>query len=175
MKCPKCSKDEDRVVDSRSSKLGSITRRRRECLKCGFRFTTYEYVERVPVTVIKRDGSREPYDRNKLLEGIVTACRKRPISREQLEGVVDKIENTLADDYKVEVTSAELGEMVLTHLLRLDQVSYVRFASVYRKFEDINEFSKELKTLKRALGRVRSKLSHTKMIRAKRFRKKRRH
>ncbi len=157
MKCPKCGKDEDRVIDSRSSKQGSVIRRRRECFKCSFRFTTYEYIERVPVTVMKRDGSREPFDRNKLLQGIATACRKRPVSRDKVEDIVDTIENSLADEYKVEVTAAELGEMVLTHLLKLDQVSYVRFASVYRKFEDINEFSKELKTLKRALSRVKSR------------------
>jgi len=175
MKCPKCTKDEDRVVDSRSAKQGSIIRRRRECLKCSFRFTTYEYVERVPVTVMKRDGSREPYDRNKFLEGIVTACRKRPMSREEIEVLVDKIENALADEYKVEVTSTELGEMVLAHLLRLDQVSYVRFASVYRKFDDINEFSKELKRLKSALVRVRSKKVSTERNRAKKTKKTRRH
>ncbi len=173
MKCPRCSKDEDRVVDSRSAKQGSIIRRRRECLKCGFRFTTYEYVERVPVTVIKRDGSREPYDRNKLLEGIATACRKRPISREQIEGIVDKIENTLADEYKVEVTSTELGEIVLAQLLRLDQVSYVRFASVYRKFKDINEFSKELRTLKRALVQIHTRSKYLKKKNKKKIKSKR--
>lgn len=137
------------MVDSRVVRDSRAIRRRRECLGCGRRFTTYEWVERVPLTVVKRDGRCEPYDREKLVRGVVTACRKRPVAREEVERLVDELEAELADEYRTEVSSSELGERVLRRLLRLDLVSYVRFASVYRQFSDVEEFSNELKRLRR--------------------------
>lgn len=126
-----------------------MIRRRRECGKCHFRFTTYETVERMPLVVIKRDGTREPYDRSKLLGGIALACRKRPVSGEKIESIVNEIEDSLSDRYQTEVKSSELGQMVLDRLLKIDEVSYVRFASVYRKFRNIDMFAKELSKLKK--------------------------
>ncbi|MCX8015242.1 MAG: transcriptional regulator NrdR, partial [candidate division WOR-3 bacterium] len=122
-------------------------RRRRACLECNKRFTTYEYVERVPLMIIKSDGRREAYDREKLIEGIALACNKRPISRLTIEKIVSEIENEIADNYRLEVESRELGERVLSKLIKLDQVAYVRFASVYRRFQNINEFRDELNKL----------------------------
>ncbi|MCX7784847.1 MAG: transcriptional regulator NrdR [candidate division WOR-3 bacterium] len=141
MKCPFCEKDNDRVIDSRIVREGIAVRRRRECRSCHRRFTTYEYVERTPLMIIKSDGRREPYDRDKLISGIALACTKRPVSRATIEKIVSEIENELADEYKLEVESKELGEMVLAKLIHLDQVAYVRFASVYRRFQNINEFA----------------------------------
>lgn len=152
MKCPHCGKGESRVVDSRVVRDSRAVRRRRECLGCGRRFTTYEWVERVPLTVVKRDGRREPYDREKLIRGVATACRKRPVAREDVERLVDELEAELADEYRTEVSSSELGERVLSRLLKLDPVSYVRFASVYRQFSDVEEFSNELKWLRKEGG-----------------------
>lgn len=149
MKCPRCGKDSDRVLETRTSQAGSVIRRRRECGKCHFRFTTYETVERMPLVVIKRDGTREPYDRSKLLGGIALACRKRPVSAEKIESIVNEIEDMLQDRYQTEIKSSELGQMVLEHLLKIDEVSYVRFASVYRKFKSIDNFLSELQKLKR--------------------------
>ncbi len=149
MKCPFCSNDDDRVLDSRPVREGSAIRRRRECSKCGNRFTTYEYVEKTPLMVIKRNGNREPFDRGKLLAGVVLACRKRPISREDMEALVDSIEVKLGEDYRLEVPSQELGELVLERLAALDPVAYVRFASVYRQFESPEHFVQELKNLKK--------------------------
>lgn len=147
MKCPYCQKSSDRVVDSRSSQNGRAIRRRRECLKCKKRFTTYEYIEKTPLMVIKKDGRREPFDRNKLLSGVVKACEKRPISMDRLEKLVDFVEHTLERDFNREVKSKAIGELVMRKLHDLDQVAYVRFASVYRQFKDVNQFMKELKYL----------------------------
>jgi len=149
MKCPYCGIEEDKVIDSRPVEEGKAIRRRRECSKCERRFTTYEYVERAAISVVKRDGRREPFDRDKLLGGIALACRKRPVSREVIETIVTSIETTLADEYKTEIPSTELGERVLEKLADLDEVSYVRFASVYRQFNDVDQFSKELRRLRK--------------------------
>lgn len=149
MKCPRCGKDSDRVLETRNSQAGSVIRRRRECGKCRFRFTTYETVERMPLVIVKRNGTREPYDRMKLLNGIATACRKRPISVEKIETIVNEIEDSLSDHYQTEIKSSDIGQMVLDRLFKLDQVSYVRFASVYKKFRNINNFARELSNLKK--------------------------
>jgi transcriptional repressor NrdR len=147
MKCPQCSFEEDKVVDSRTTKEGEAIRRRRECLKCGHRFTTYEYIERVPMMVVKKDGRREEYSREKLLGGLSKACEKRPVSREQIERVIDDIETALFGKFRNEVKSTEIGNLVVERLQALDEVAYVRFASVYRQFKDINQFMNEVKVL----------------------------
>ena len=147
MKCPQCSFEEDKVVDSRTTKEGEAIRRRRECLQCGHRFTTYEYIERVPLMVVKKDGRREEYSREKLLGGLLKACEKRPVSREQIERVIDDIESVLFAKFKSEVKSTEIGNLVVDRLQSLDEVAYVRFASVYRQFKDINQFMSEVKLL----------------------------
>ena len=147
MKCPFCSSDEDKVIDSRSSNEGKSVRRRRECLKCDKRFTTYEYVEETPLMVIKKDGRREAFDRNKIISGIMKACEKRPISVEKIEGIVDRVEKELQKSFDKEVKAQVLGELVMDLLHKADEVAYVRFASVYRQFKDINQFMKELKDL----------------------------
>jgi transcriptional repressor NrdR len=147
MKCPQCGFLEDRVVDSRTTKEGEAIRRRRECTKCGKRYTTYEYIERAPWNVVKKDGGREQYDREKLLTGLMKACEKRPVSREQLEKLVDDVEAATFGKFRNEVKTSELGNEVIERLHRLDEVAYVRFASVYRQFKDINQFMKELKNL----------------------------
>lgn len=150
MKCPYCEADRDRVVDSRARKGGRAIRRRRECLECGKRFTTYEYVESTPLRVIKRDGRSEPYERQKLQDGIVTACAKRPVRLEAIERIVDEIEHELSRLDRREVTSKTLGETVMRRLQQLDRVAYVRFASVYRKFRDTDEFMEEIRGLEEA-------------------------
>jgi transcriptional repressor NrdR len=147
MKCPRCAFEEDKVVDSRTTKEGEAIRRRRECLKCAFRFTTYEYIERAPMMIVKRDGRREQYTREKLLTGLLKACEKRPVSREQLEKIVDEIEAAIFGKFKNEVKSTELGNLVIERLQGLDEIAYVRFASVYRQFKDINQFMSEVKGL----------------------------
>lgn len=147
MKCPFCGNIEDKVVDSRISSEGGSIRRRRECLKCQRRFTTYEYIEKTPLMVIKKDGRREPFDRNKILSGILKACEKRPVSMEKVEEVVDSIECNLQKNFAKEVNSSDIGELVMKCLHSLDEVAYVRFASVYRQFKDINQFLGELKDL----------------------------
>jgi transcriptional repressor NrdR len=147
MKCPYCGHEEDKVVDSRSSKEGQAVRRRRECLKCEKRFTTYEYVETVPLAIIKNDERREPYEREKLLRGILSACKKRPISRERIDALVDKIEDRIQKLSKTEIPSSEIGKLVMEELYTMDDVAYVRFASVYRKFKDKGEFVNEVKEL----------------------------
>ncbi len=147
MKCPYCGADDDKVVDSRSMSEGLSIRRRRECLSCSRRFTTYEHVDNIPVMVIKRDERREPYQREKLVQGIHIACRKRPVSEDQIEAIASQIEMKINSEFEKEVDSAALGELVMEHLRRLDQVAYVRFASVYRQFKDVNQFIDELKGL----------------------------
>ncbi|MEO0008996.1 MAG: transcriptional regulator NrdR [candidate division WOR-3 bacterium] len=155
MKCPYCSGEEDKVLDSRPVQEGNAIRRRRECLKCGKRFTTYEYVERMPLMVIKRDGRHEPYDRQKVVNGIVLACRKRPVGRNEIERIVDALERRLEEEGRVEVTSAEIGELVLEQLIEIDPVAYVRFASVYRQFTSPEQFVEELKKIKKEARGVR--------------------
>lgn len=147
MKCPFCNQDQDRVLDSRVVREGSAIRRRRQCLNCKKRFTTYEYVERSPLIIIKSDGQREAYDRDKLITGIALACKKRPVSRATIEKIVSEIENELADEYKMEIESKELGERVLSKLIDIDQVAYVRFASVYRRFQNISEFAEAMQNI----------------------------
>ena len=147
MKCPFCSHTEDKVIDSRLSQEGDVTRRRRECLKCGRRFTTYERVEEAQPLVIKKDGRRELFDRTKILNGVLRACEKRPVGIETMEKVVDKIEKRLLETGEREIQSSVIGAAVMEELKNLDEVAYVRFASVYREFSDINEFMTELKGL----------------------------
>lgn len=147
MKCPYCGANRDRVIDSRSSHNGKKIRRRRECLKCRKRFTTYEHVEEMPLMVIKKDARREPFDRNKVLAGLIKACEKRPVSVERLEKLIDAIEMQIQKNFEKEVKTTVIGELAMKHLHAMDQVAYVRFASVYRQFKDINQFMKELKQL----------------------------
>ncbi len=147
MRCPACGHDEDKVVDSRSTKENSAVRRRRECLACGHRFTTYEYVEHRPVMVVKKDGRREHYSRDKILNGLLRACEKRPVSTETLEKLVDEVEKTVSSHVRDEIPTSELGNEVMKRLATIDQVAYVRFASVYRDFKDISQFLLELRGL----------------------------
>ncbi|SCI39132.1 Transcriptional repressor NrdR [uncultured Ruminococcus sp.] len=144
LKCPYCSYEESKVIDSRPTDEGERIRRRRECLKCGKRFTTYEIIETVPVIVIKKDGSREAFDRDKLLRGLLRACEKRPVPLNLLEEAVDDIQNTLQNTLDREVSSSRIGEYAMEKLKSIDEVAYVRFASVYRQFKDINTFMEEL-------------------------------
>ena len=148
MKCPFCGYTESKVVDSRPTDEGSSIRRRRECLSCGSRFTTYETVEYLPVIVVKKeDGSREAFDRSKLLGGLVKACEKRPVPLALLEKAVADIEQTISNSLNREVRSEHIGELAMEHLKQIDEVAYVRFASVYREFRDVNTFMEELKSL----------------------------
>ena len=149
MRCPYCGSQKDSVIDSRVSKNGSSVRRRRECLKCKKRFTTYEYVERIPLMVIKKDGRREPFEREKLIKGILVACEKRPVSIKRIEKIVEEIERALEKKHDREVSSKEVGEFVMKKLHEIDEIAYVRFASVYRQFRDVGQFMKELKTFLR--------------------------
>lgn len=144
MKCPFCGHVEDKVIESRSAGTGDVVRRRRECASCTRRFTTYERIEDVLPTVVKKDGGREPFDRGKLLRGLTIAAKKRPVSVERLHAVVDAIETEAQDSERREITSVELGERVMHHLREIDEVAYVRFASVYRSFRDVDEFMREL-------------------------------
>ena len=144
MKCPFCANPESKVVDSRPADEGASIRRRRECLVCHKRFTTYETIESVPLVVIKRDGSRQAFDRNKLLGSMLKACEKRSVSMETLEGIVAEIEQSLQNEMEREVASTQIGNMVMEKLKVVDEVAYVRFASVYRQFKDINTFMTEL-------------------------------
>ncbi|MCL4217551.1 MAG: transcriptional regulator NrdR [Candidatus Hydrogenedentes bacterium] len=147
MRCPFCAHLESKVVDSRSSKEADSIRRRRECLKCARRYTTYERIEEVAQMVIKKDGRREPFDRWKIKSGILKACEKRPVSLDHVEGVIDDVERSLFNSSEHEVSTEAIGMAVMNQLKRIDQVAYVRFASVYRQFRDLNEFMEELKTL----------------------------
>ena len=156
MKCPYCAHLGDKVVDSRESREGEVIRRRRECESCGRRFTSYETIEEIPYMVVKKDGRREAFDRKKLRAGLVKACEKRPVSPAQLDAIVDEIETRLHDTEEREVGTTDIGARVMDRLRELDKVAYVRFASVYRKFEDVDEFLNELKTL---LGRADAKAS----------------
>ena len=147
MKCPYCGFEESKVIDSRPADEGERIRRRRECLKCSKRFTTHEVIETVPIIVVKRDKSREVFDRNKLTAGLLRACEKRPVSIDQIEAMVDNIETQLQQSLDREVTSMAIGELTMEQLKNVDEVAYVRFASVYRQFKDINTFMEELNKL----------------------------
>ncbi len=144
MKCPFCGFEESKVIDSRPTDEGERIRRRRECIKCTKRFTTYEIIESVPILVVKKDKSREAFDRMKLMNGMLRACEKRPVSMETIENAVSEIETTLQNSLDREVTSVRVGELVMEKLKAIDEVAYVRFASVYRQFKDINSFMREL-------------------------------
>lgn len=156
MKCPFCSNIEDKVVDSRETRESESIRRRRECLKCGRRFTTYERIDEIPYMVVKKDGRRERFDRQKVLAGLLRACEKRPVAMEELESVVDKVESYVANSETRERRTEEVGEQIMASLRKLDKVAYVRFASVYLDFKDVKEFMNELKDLLKEKERNRS-------------------
>ena len=147
MKCPFCSFEESKVIDSRPTDEGQRIRRRRECLSCGKRFTTYEIIESLPIIVIKKDKSRETFNRDKLMTGLLRACEKRPVSIDTLDNMIDEIETTLQNSLDREVSSENIGQLVMEKLKKIDEVAYVRFASVYRQFKDINTFMRELNKL----------------------------
>jgi transcriptional repressor NrdR len=147
MNCPFCGHREDKVIDSRESKEGDVVRRRRQCLGCERRFTTYERSDEIPYMVVKKDGRREKFDRQKVLNGLLKACEKRPVPMAKLAEVVDAVEARLADNSDREISTAEIGEMLMEHLKNLDKIAYVRFASVYRDFQDVEAFLNELKHL----------------------------
>src|SRR5438309_4903945 len=147
MRCPKCGCQDDKVIDSRASREGATIRRRRECLACGYRFTTYEEVERGGLVVLKRDGRREEFSKDKLLTGIKKACQKRPISPKVIEDLVEKIVDEVTDKYEREVPAQAIGKLVMEGLRQLDEVAYVRFASVYRRFKEATDFVQEVKKL----------------------------
>ena len=147
MKCPYCGHLKDKVVASREGREGEVIRRRRECLECGKRFTSYERIDEIPYMVVKKDGTRERFDRQKLVNGLLKACEKRPVSLTSIEAVADRVESTLQDRPEREIATAEVGGFVMDELRKLDKVAYVRFASVYRHFRDIGEFMDEIKGL----------------------------
>jgi transcriptional repressor NrdR len=147
MRCPKCGRQDDKVIDSRASREGATIRRRRECLGCGYRFTTYEEVERAGLVVLKRDGRREEFSKEKLLSGLKKACQKRPISPKVIEDLVERIVNEVTDKYEREVPGEVIGKLVMDGLRQIDDVAYVRFASVYRRFQEATDFVQEVKKL----------------------------
>ena len=163
MKCPFCGYLEDKVVDSREAKDGDAIRRRRECLQCSRRFTSYERIDEIPYMVVKKDGKREIFERNKIMAGLLRACEKRPISSSQLESIVDSVEKNVQDSTDRELPTSEMGKIIMRRLKELDKVAYVRFASVYLEFEDVSEFMTELKNLVRA----RDKSIWSKKLKAK--------
>ena len=147
MKCPYCGEIDNKVIDSRMSKDGNVIRRRRECLACTRRFTTYEHIEEIPITIIKKDGRREVFNREKVRQGMKRACEKRPVSINVIEGFLENLERDLRETGEKEIPSNEIGEKIMAGLHEIDDVAYVRFASVYRDFKDVNDFVDELKTL----------------------------
>lgn len=147
MKCPFCFNDESKVVDSRSTDDNTTIRRRRECTKCNKRYTTYEKIEDIPVLVIKRDLARENFNKEKIINGLIIACQKRPVSRKQIEEIAEEIEKKISNNMLTEIESEKIGEMVMKRLKEIDEISYVRFASVYRQFKDINTFLEEITRL----------------------------
>lgn len=157
MRCPFCGHLEDKVVDSRESKEGDSIRRRRECLVCARRFTSYERIDEIPYMVVKKDGRRETFARNKILAGLLRACEKRPISAAQLEAIVDEVEKSVQDTPERELSTNDIGKIIMRRLKTLDKVAYVRFASVYLEFEDVSEFMSELKVLVRSRDKVVAK------------------
>lgn len=148
MKCPFCSFEESKVVDSRATDDNTTIRRRRECLSCGKRYTTYEKIEDIPVQVVKKDNTRESFNKDKIVNGLIVACQKRPISRKQIQKIADEIEKEISNKMLSEVQSEHIGEMVMKKLKVIDEISYVRFASVYRQFKDIDTFLEEIENLK---------------------------
>ncbi len=152
MNCPFCGHVDDKVIDSRASSEGSSVRRRRECLACGKRFTTYEVVEEMPLLVVKKDGRRQPFDRKKISNGVQKACEKRPVSSERIEELVTSVEREIYRKFEREVSSKDIGALLMDKLALLDEVAYVRFASVYRQFKDVNQFMSELKGLLKKAG-----------------------
>ncbi len=164
MRCPSCDHKDTNVVDSRLNSDGTSIRRRRKCPKCEERFTTYEYIEQVPLMVVKRDGRRQPFDRARILGGVMKACEKRPVSVDQIEAMVDTVEHAIRKKYDHEVHSKDIGEMIMDRLAVLDEVAYVRFASVYRQFRDVNQFMAELQTI---LGKNKSKTKKLKTRKTK--------
>ena len=162
MRCPFCGHLEDKVVDSRESKEGDSIRRRRECLLCGRRFTSYERIDEIPYMVVKKDGRRETFERNKIMAGLMRACEKRPISAAQLEAIVNEVEKNVQDSQDRELSTSEIGKIIMKRLKALDKVAYVRFASVYLEFEDVSEFMTELKVLVRSRDTATSKKSRSK-------------
>lgn len=153
MKCPFCSHKDDKVVDSREGRAGDLIRRRRECLKCGRRFTTYERIDEIPYMVVKKDGRRERFDRQKILQGLLKACEKRPVPTAKLEALVDETERFVLESPERERSTTEIGALIMTRMKKLDKVAYVRFASVYSDFKDVKEFMSELKSLLRDRAR----------------------
>ncbi|WP_297631794.1 transcriptional regulator NrdR [uncultured Clostridium sp.] len=147
MRCPFCSYNESKVVDSRSTDDNSTIRRRRECSNCGKRYTTYEKIEDIPMLVIKKDSTRENFNKEKIVNGLIIACQKRPVSRKQIEGIAEEIEKKISNKMITEIPSQKIGEMVMEILKNIDEISYVRFASVYRQFKDINTFMEEINSL----------------------------
>lgn len=154
MRCPFCGHIEDKVVDSRESKEGDSIRRRRECLECGRRFTSYERIDEIPYMVVKKDGRRETFERNKIMAGLLRACEKRPISAGQLESIVNDVEKAVQDTPDRELSTNDIGKLIMKQLKALDKVAYVRFASVYLEFEDVSEFMTELKYLVRSRDKI---------------------
>ena len=154
MRCPSCHYKDTSVVDSRMNSDGTSIRRRRKCPKCEERFTTYEYIEQVPLMVVKRDGRRQPFDHGRILNGIMKACEKRPVSVDQIEATVDDIERIIRKKYDQEIDAKDIGEMIMDRLSGIDEVAYVRFASVYRQFRDVNQFMAELQNI---LGKKKGK------------------
>jgi transcriptional repressor NrdR len=155
MRCPACGHEGDKVIDSRSAREGQAVRRRRECSDCRHRYTTYEFVEQAAILVVKKDGRREPYSRDRILAGLIKACEKRPISRAQLEELVDDVEREVLAEARSEVSSRDIGEAVMNRLQNVDEVAYVRFASVYRSFRDLNQFMDALRGLLEERARER--------------------
>jgi len=149
MICPFCGHRLDKVIDSRESKEGDVTRRRRQCLKCERRFTTYERTDEIPYMVVKKDGRREKFDRQKVLAGLLKACEKRPVAMSKLAGIIDEVESRLSENAEREISTTRIGEMLMERLRALDKIAYVRFASVYRDFQDVEAFLNELKNLMR--------------------------
>lgn len=164
MRCPFCGHLEDKVVDSRESKEGDSIRRRRECLACSRRFTSYERIDEIPYMVVKKDGRREIFDRNKIMAGLLRACEKRPISAAQLESIVDEVEKEVQETPDRELATSEIGKIIMRRLKQLDKVAYVRFASVYLEFEDVSEFMNELKYLVRSRDKVKKKSKRNKRV-----------
>ncbi len=162
MRCPFCGHIEDKVVDSRESKEGDSIRRRRECLVCGRRFTSYERIDEIPYMVVKKDGKRETFVRNKIMAGLLRACEKRPISAAQLESIVDEVEKEVQESLDRELATSEIGKIIMRRLKELDKVAYVRFASVYLEFEDVSEFMTELKYLVQSRDKIKKKTKRTK-------------
>ncbi len=164
MRCPSCQHKDTNVVDSRMNTDGTSIRRRRKCPRCEERFTTYEYIEALPLMVVKRDSRRQPFDRTRVLNGIIKACEKRPVSIDKIEAIVDDIEHAIRKKYDTEVKSQDIGEMIMNRLSTLDEVAYVRFASVYRQFRDVNQFMAELQAI---LGKNKIKKLKDKKVKIK--------